>query len=48
MVMLLLLFGEVEFGVEHVLWTYEMTERCGEGIGHLEFSSISSDCLAVV
>lgn len=37
-VVLLLLFGEVEFGIEHVLWTYERAERRGEGIAHLELN----------
>ena len=35
-VMLLLLFGEAEFGIEHVLWTYEGAERRGEGVVHFE------------
>ncbi len=29
-VMLLLLFGEAEFGVEHVLWVYETVEGRGK------------------
>lgn len=38
-VMLMLLVGEPEFGIEHVLWTYEGAERRGEGIGHPESGS---------
>ena len=34
MMVLLLLLGEAEFGVEHVLWAHEMAERRGEGCVH--------------
>ena len=45
--MLLLLFGETKFGVQHVLWAYEMAERRGEGGAHCDLRSISWACLAV-
>lgn len=35
-IVLLLLFGEAEFGIECVLWTCEGAERCCEGSAHLE------------
>ena len=38
MMVLLLLLGEAEFGVEHVLWAHEMAERRGEGCVHFGFN----------
>lgn len=45
--MLLLLFGEAEFRVEHVLWAYEMAETHGEGFVHVEFGLFPRFSLAV-
>ena len=39
MMVLLLLLGEAEFGVQHVLWAHEVAERRGEGCVHFGFSS---------
>ncbi len=48
MVMLLLLFGEAEFGVEHVLWVDETGEGRGKCRVHLDVGICFWVCEAVV
>ena len=46
-VMLLLLFGEAEFGVEHVVGVYETAEGRGKCRAHLDVGSCFWVCEAV-